>query len=307
MDHKERRVKNEHWFVWVKPALFLWVLELLVFEADWTIYLTASASVAFASGAVIGRPTFKDIRSGSKMDLTVSTWYIASVVGLVCGAIKYQETTPIDVLNGASGLGVLWWSTFSVLPVLIVIDLAWRLRMIHGGADAKALMWVALLVPSWSTMPLWFSSATPDALVALPPTFALLMWGGLCFFFIPLILLAMNIFRGHITSLSDLSLGWHAVQMRRSEVINRHVWVLTTLIEMPNGETKVHHRKRAPRRTPTDQQVMDSLEELKQAGVELVWVSHKLPLLVFLYPAIVPMVLFGDPMAILLPILGISS
>ena len=29
MDHKERRVSNDHWVVWVKPAIFLWCLELL--------------------------------------------------------------------------------------------------------------------------------------------------------------------------------------------------------------------------------------------------------------------------------------
>tara|TARA_B100001093_G_scaffold108555_1_gene100799 strand:+ start:3878 stop:4876 length:999 start_codon:yes stop_codon:yes gene_type:complete len=306
MDHKQRRVKNEHWLVWVKPALFLWVLDLMVHGADWTIYLTASASVAFASGSVLGRPTFKDVMSGSRMDLAVSLWYLVSAVGLVCGGILYQSTHPLDVLLGeASGLGALWWSTFAVLPALFLIDGAWRLRMIHGGADAKALMWVALLIPSWSTMPLWFSSATPDALVALPPTFALLMWGGLSFLFIPFILLGLNLFRGHITSLSDLLLGWHAVQMPRTEVMNRHVWLLTSLVDMPNGETKVYHRKRAPRRTPTEQQVLASLEELKNAGVHKVWVSHKLPLLVFLFPAIFPMILLGDPMALLMPMLGL--
>ena len=26
MDHKERRVSNDHWVVWVKPAIFLWCL-----------------------------------------------------------------------------------------------------------------------------------------------------------------------------------------------------------------------------------------------------------------------------------------
>ena len=39
-----------------------------------------------------------------------------------------------------------------VVP-LFVIDLAWQLRFIHGGADAKALMWVTLLFPSWAEVP----------------------------------------------------------------------------------------------------------------------------------------------------------
>ena len=60
MDHKERRVSNNHWLVWVKPAIFIWCLELAR-EADWTIYLNASVVIAYASVAIIGRPTIKDV------------------------------------------------------------------------------------------------------------------------------------------------------------------------------------------------------------------------------------------------------
>ena len=307
MDHKERRVKNEHWLVWVKPALFLWALDLMNQGADWTIYLTASAAVAYASGAVNGRPTFSDFRAGSRLDQTVVCWYMASLCGLIFGAIEYQSVNPIDVLLGnETGLGALWWSTFAVLPLIIMIDIAWRLRMLHGGADAKALMWVAILVPSWTTMPLSYSSATTDALFALPPVFSLLMWGGFTFLAIPFILLFLNISRGHVRSLGDLMLAWHASQLPRDRVAERHVWLLTTLIEKPDGSMEVYHRKRAPRRTPSDEELSAALLELEAADVQQVWVSQKLPLLVFLFPAILPMVLLGDPMAILMPLLGIE-
>ena len=307
MDHKERRVKNEHWLVWVKPALFLWALDLMNQGADWTIYLTASAAVAYASGAVNGRPTFSDFRAGSRLDQTVVCWYMASLCGLIFGAIEYQSVNPIDVLLGnETGLGALWWSTFAVLPLIIMIDIAWRLRMLHGGADAKALMWVAILVPSWTTMPLSYSSATTDALFALPPVFSLLMWGGFTFLAIPFILLFLNISRGHVRSLGDLMLAWHASQLPRDRVAERHVWLLTTLIEKPDGSMEVYHRKRAPRRTPSDEELSTALSELEAAGVRQVWVSQKLPLLVFLFPAILPMILLGDPMAILMPLLGIE-
>ena len=244
MDHKERRVKNEHWLVWVKPALFLWALDLMYQGADWTIYLTASAAVAYASGAVLGRPTISDIKAGSRMDQSVAIWYLVSLCGIIFGAVQYQSVNPIDVLLGNEiGLGALWWSTFAVIPVIILIDIAWRLRMLHGGADAKALMWVALLIPNWSTVPLTFSSATSDALFALPPAFALLMWGGLSFLVIPLILLILNIFRGHVRQISDLLLAWHASKLPLSEVMKRHVWLLTTLIEKPEGAVVVYYRQ----------------------------------------------------------------
>ena len=74
MDHKTRRVKNEHWMVWVKPAIFIWCLELIAREADWTIYLTASAVVAYASVAIIGRPTIRKTEIADRSKIRQTDW-----------------------------------------------------------------------------------------------------------------------------------------------------------------------------------------------------------------------------------------
>ena len=92
LDHKTRRVSNEWWWTWAKPTLFLLCLELLLLEANWMIWLTASAVVAFASTALIGRPEISDLMAGSRMDILVTVWYFASGVGLVMGAMEY---TPV--------------------------------------------------------------------------------------------------------------------------------------------------------------------------------------------------------------------
>ncbi len=306
MDHKERRVKNEHWLVWIKPAIFIWTLDLMLQGADWTIMLTASAVIAYASMSVIGRPSLKDILKGSKLDITVTLWYIISLMGVICGAIKYQESMPLEVLVGNdTSLGALWWKTLAVGASILIIDLAWRVRMIHGGADAKCLMWVAILVPSWSAVPLTYSSATIDSVVSLPPAISLLMWGGFIFLLIPFIMLGKNLSDGNIKKLSDLRLAWHASMMPLKEVVESHVWLLSSVIEMPDGTTSVHHRTRAPSKTPTDEQLLANVSALQEIGIESVWVSYKLPLLVFLFPAIIPLVLIGDPMSSLLPMLGL--
>jgi hypothetical protein len=306
MDHKERRVKNEHWLVWIKPAIFIWTLDLMLQGADWTIMLTASAVIAYASMSVIGRPSLKDILKGSKLDVTVTLWYIISLMGVICGAIKYQESMPLEVLVGNdTSLGALWWKTLAVGASILIIDLAWRVRMIHGGADAKCLMWVAILVPSWSAVPLTYSSATIDSIVSLPPAISLLMWGGFIFLLIPFIMLGKNLSNGNIKKLSDLRLAWHASMMPLKEVVESHVWLLSSVIEMPDGTTSVHHRTRAPSKTPTNEQLLANVSALQEIGIESVWVSYKLPLLVFLFPAIIPLVLVGDPMSFLLPMLGL--
>lgn len=305
MDHKERRVSNSHWMIWVKPAIFIWCLELLAREADWTIFLTASAVVAYASVAVIGRPTIKDVLSGNRLDIIVSMWYLVSIIGVVVGMTKYGDVDLLDILLGEeSGMAALYWTTLSGLIVIFVIDFGWRLRLIHGGADAKALMWVAILVPNWSTMPVVLDYSS-EVTLRLPPAISLLMWGGISFLLIPIFLIIKNIINGNVKSISDLRMFWHSTVMPIDKVQDSHVWLLTSMIEMPNGDLKTYHKTRAPRRTPSDEQLALQIEELKSNNVEQVWVSYKLPLLVFLFPVILPMAIFGDIIVIILQIAGL--
>lgn len=305
MDHKNRRVPNEHWIVWAKPAIFLWALDLMVQGADWTIYLTAFGVVAYASVAVFGRATLRDARAGSSIDRVFLLWYVVSAVGFVFGAIKYQTTTPLDVILGdGDALGILWWKTASVFLVIFIIDLTWRMRLLHGGADAKALMWVALVFPSWVTVPTPLSSVMSETVVALPVAIALLMWGGLAFLFIPLIMLIVNVKKGSLRSLKDLRFAWHATQIPLNEVMQRHVWMLTGTMVLPNGEHQVIHRTRAPRRTPSPEELQEQIHALEELDVERVWVSLKMPLLVFLFPAIVPLVLLGEPTALIMNLMS---
>ena len=122
MVHKDRRVPNEHWIVWTKPALSIWALDLMVQGADWTIYLTAAAVVAYASVSVFGRPTLGDAINGSWMDRSFLLWYLAGGIGVVAGALEYQSTTPLDVLlNEGDPLGMLWWKTASLFSVILLI------------------------------------------------------------------------------------------------------------------------------------------------------------------------------------------
>lgn len=301
MDHNDRRVPNEHWIEWSKPAIFIWALDLMVQGADWTVYLTASAVVAYASTSVLGRATLRDARDGSVVDRVVLVWYAASMIGVVAGALAFQSTTPMDVvLDDGDAMGILWWKTLGVGAVIAVVDLAWRFRLLHGGADAKALMWVALLFPSWATVPLSLSSVTDEALVVLPVALALLMWGGLAFFAIPCLMLVKNALNGHIRTLADLRLAWHATRIPLDDVQRRHVWLLTSTMAMPDGSVHVVNTARAPRFTPSADEVALQVEGLANLGVEKVWVSMKIPLLVFLWPAMVPLVLFGEPTALLL-------
>ena len=229
----------------------------------------------------------------------------SGAAGVVAGALRYQATTPVEVLlNNGDALGMLWWRTAGLFLVIFFIDVAWRLRLLHGGADAKALMWVSLVFPTWASVPLPFGVMGEETVVALPVSISLLIWGGLAFLFIPFIMLTLNMSRGDLRRFGDLRMAWHASMMAVDEVAKRHVWLLTDTMEMPSGEHRVVHAARAPRTTPSNEELEERLAALKDNGVERVWVSHKMPLLVFLFPAVLPLVLLGDPTALLLQWIG---
>jgi Flp pilus assembly protein protease CpaA len=302
LDHKERRVPNEFWITWSKPAIFLWVLDLLIVEAEWYVFATAAGMVAYASTTVIGRPTVKDILSGNRMDVIVSIWYLIGIAGVIQGLLLHSNEGILPVLVGdASTSATIWWSVLAVSIPLILVDLAWRMRLIHGGADCKGLMWIAILVPSWSSIPIIFPTALDSAVVAMPPAVALLVWGGFAFLILPVMMVIKNLKNGQ----TNPRLIWHAERMDIDKVIDSHVWLLTTIADMPSGDKKIIHRTRAPRRTPSKKQLADDIAVLKENGIDTVWITRKYPLLVFLWPAVIPLVLIGGPMAYIMPILGL--
>ncbi len=302
LDHKDRRVPNQFWITWSKPAIFLWVLDLLNSSADWYVFATAAGMVAYASIAVIGRPSIKDIKSGNMLDITVSLWYIIGISGVIQGLMLHTDETLLGIISGeGSKEAKLWWSIFAVFIPIFLVDMAWRMRLIHGGADCKGLMWVAILVPSWNSIPIQFPEAMENSAIAMPPAIALLVWGGLSFLILPIIMVFKNLREGQ----TNLKLIWHAQRMNIDDVINNHVWLLSSIAQMPSGEKKIIHRSRAPRKTPSKEKLQAEIDLLKENGVSEVWITKKYPLLVFLWPAILPLTLVGGPMVFMMPLIGL--
>jgi hypothetical protein len=129
-----------------------------------------------------------------------------------------------------------------------------------------------------------------------------MIWGGFVFLALPFVMIIRNLIAGNR---SPLRLLWHAEMMPLERVMGEHVWLLSELMEMPSGETVVHHRTRAPSTTPSVGELAIQVAALAEHEVEKVWVTRKYPLLVFLWPATALVLLIGGPMAFLMPLLGL--
>ena len=276
------------------------MLELLILEAGWMIWLTASAVVAFASTALIGVPDINDIRRGSKVDILVTIWYFVSGVGLLMGAMEYIPTLteyfdPSIVSNEDNPVtkaALLWGQMVLMGIVLLFFEMAWRFRMLHGGADAKAMMLATLLLPSWAgaAFPIFAGESTISA--SMPPALSLLIWAGLAFLVLPFIMLIRNAGAG---DLMPLSMSWHASKMALVDIPNNHVWLLEEVVDKPDGTRGVTRRMRPVRGSRAETEIEEVLQELSEAEVERAWVTAKHPFLLFVFPAILPLILFGDP------------
>lgn len=308
LDLKIRRVPNDWWVSWAKPALFLLCLELWALEADWTIWLTASAVVAYASTAVIGRPTLKDVKNFNPEDVLVSIWYLVSGVGLVAGALTHS-TPLLDGLGfgslvncefcstaGEIEAAYIWGQMIVIGLVLFFFEICYQLRMLHGGADAKAMMFVALCMPSWGTLP-----AAEGAL--MPPAIALLIWGAMTFLVLPIYVFVRNLIAGDA---KNLAMAWHARKLPLEEIANRHVWLLDEVIEGPEGDKKIITRMRPKRGGRGENELQDMLDELSELGCERAWATEKYPFMAFLIIGVIPLLLISDPILFLLNLIGLA-
>src|SRR5256885_5797696 len=144
--------------------------------------------------------------------------FLAAAVLFVYPAVQHSA-------SGASlSQGLL--ELYSMPAMILVYQLFYRVRILHGGADAKALITLGLLVPTYPNM-------TPFPLMTLDPRvetfwrvtfpFSLVVWvdAAVLFLAVPLGLLLLNAARGDLAFPQAL-LGYRA----RLDPFPPHAWLM---------------------------------------------------------------------------------
>lgn len=167
---------------------------------------------------------------------------------------------------------------FSALFAGLVYAFYW-LGLLAGGADAKALIALAVLLP----FPLHLG-ALPLRATPLPPAFGVLGNALVAFLAVPLGLLAWNIAKGR-PRLPHALLG---VPMPLEEAQRRHVWPME-YVEGGRVRTKL-----LPSRFVWEE---EDWAALRAAGRREVWVTPKVPFMVPLLAGFVAMFVAGDLVA----------
>lgn len=220
--------------------------------------------IRFVTGLIIlSYASYTDIKTRRASNVL---WLIMGSLGAILLVVQYFTI----------GFGdKIYYLLF--IPIMIGLVYAlFQLRLIFGGADAKALMAIAILVPlqpAISQFPLWGESMMPAPWFIFSNSIIL-------FLFIPLSLLIFNIAKRNI-AFPYATLGY---KMSIKKAREKFVWPLE---KITNGKRKFVYM-------PKDFDVEDELNEFEKQGINEIWVTPKIPFMIPLLAGFICAFVLGD-------------
>lgn len=212
---------------------------------------------------ILSYASYTDIKTRRASNML---WVIMGSVGAILLVIQYL-TVPAAFDN-------IFYLIF--IPIMIVLMYVFfQLRLIFGGADAKAIMALAILVPlepSIFEFPLLSSF--------MPFSWIILSNSVLLFLLIPVSLLIFNIARRNIEFPYCL-LGYKLSVEKAKE---RFVWPLEKIVD---GKRKFSYM-------PKEFDVEDDLETFEKNGIMEIWVTPKIPFMIPLLAGFLCSFILGD-------------
>lgn len=228
--------------------------------------------IRFLSGVIIlTYASYTDIRTRRASNIN---WLVMGSIGGILLVIQYFTI----------GFESIYYLIF--IPIMIGLVYAFfQMRLIFGGADAKALMAIAILTPlepSISQFPLWKGSI-------MPFSWSIFSNSIIIFLFIPLSLLVYNIAKRNI-QFPYLILGY---KMDINTARNKFVWPLERIVD---GKRKFVY-------LPKEFDVYNEYNEFEKNGISKVWVTPKIPFMIPLLIGFFVAFIIGDILYFLINII----
>lgn len=291
-DHKVREVKDEAWMVMEVLGLGLISAELLVTGASWLQYMFLIPIFTVLAYAFFGVPEPKKVLKGSIPDIAWCFVYALSVGILV--AYMYMEVIKPDQLS---------YQTKMLLPILILTLIYYLMyyasfggiHLLHGGADAKGMIAITVLLPVY---PLMFGLPLMDRMfdtvlyfphfeyfrffTFFPFSLSVLMNAA----FIPL-LYYLIVFPVRNIARKDLGLPmFFGYKMPLDMIEKSHVWLMQRCDKKYNQRIVLF-----PAKLPNPK---GDLRRLKEDGVEKAWVTPKVPFMIPILLGLIILIVFGN-------------
>jgi hypothetical protein len=271
-----RRVNDACW--WLFLAAGLMILEAqLIFEGEDVIYLLSPFYIAvffmtlWFEGEVMG----DHVRRRDSLA-------VAAVLNV--GAIAIYLVQVIKGAAPSESAGLRHMQLLSVPLMMLLAYLLYRTQLLSGGADAKAFLSLAVLVPFYP-VPLFDPLGIPAIFLVICP-FVLALFFNAAFFTLlnPAGLFFYNLARGDLGRLM-----FFAYRLPLEEARTRKfIW----LSESVEDKKRIYHYFRF--RDQTGKWKRKQLDMLGKAGAKKVWVQPQIPFMVQLAAGFVFTIIFGN-------------
>ena len=163
------------------------------------------------------------------------------------------------------------------IPIMIgLVYVLFQMRVIFGGADAKAIMAIAILVPvepSIAELPIWKGSF-------MPFSWSIFQNSLIIFLLIPLSLLVFNIIKRDI----KFPFAFLGYKMSIKRARNKYVWPLEKIV---GGKRKFSYM-------PKEFDADDEYDKFEKNGITEIWVTPKVPFMIPLLIGFIFSFIFGD-------------
>jgi preflagellin peptidase FlaK len=280
-DLKTRRVKNEVWILMGFCGGILIALEAILDR--WALeYLLFLIPIGILFGSM-----FYDFGNNEKRQKKGINFLpiLLFVVGLLVMILLFFR------LSGETR----FYQLLTIPLLILFFFVLYQAGMLHGGADAKAMMAIAILVPFYpyfSEFPLlqFASGRVADAMELFFPFAFLVLMNSV--FFVVWVFLGFLVFNGTKKDLGfpEMLLGY---KMDIDEVENKFVWPMERIVD---GERVL---VLFPRKIEKD-----NLDKLREMDVKRIWVTPKIPFIVFITAGFAISIFLGNVFAAMMGLLG---
>jgi len=271
-DVMTRRVRNAPWIVLAIAALILLPVQLVA-DGESLAYLLVIVPIL-----AILADVYWDGKEGSTMaKYGPAAKYSMGIIAVV--ALGYAW--------GASP----YFQHLLAIPVMMLFVVALYMSdIIRGGADAKALLSLAVLFPVYPALggfPL-LSGDTVTAQLFFPFSFVILINAAIMTALMPIVFLSRNIASREMKFPQSL-LGYKA---EHTQLKGKHVWLME---RMEGGEHNIYTR---PKR---DEDLEKEIDLLVRSGHTRLWITPKIPFIVPMLLSLVFSTVVGNLIFLLTP------
>jgi preflagellin peptidase FlaK len=281
-DWKVREVEDEAWMIMEVAGLALIIINLLMWRSGIIHYLFLLPIFTACAYAFWGSPELEEIRKGNPMDLIWAVVYVMSIVVFL--VYVYSQLYKPDSISD---------ETMMLFPIPVVILIYYimyyanigGIHLLHGGADAKGLIALSVLVPVYPVlwnMPMFTSMSDSYLDLFVPFSFSVLMNAA----WIPVL---FYVFYFPLRNIIQRSFGipmFFGYRMDIDKVDGAHVWLMQRCDKENNQRVVL-----LPSRLPGHK---GDLRRLKKLGEQRVWVTPKIPFMIPLLIGVILLVVFGN-------------